>query len=695
MKVMKRLTAVVLSLILCASAFYPAYSADEVLDVPQIRITTKNGNGTSLKKSDGYIDASISITDTDNTTVSDSVVVKVRGNSTAFDSIGKKSYTFKFNKKKNLFSMGSGKKWALVSNVYDPTLARNYVAFSLAQKLGIQYTSNFKVAEVWMDGSFRGCYMLFEPVAEGKDRVDIDIEGNDGKKDFLLELESLRTEDDVTYITSNGIRFAISEPDPPEDDQVSYIKSTVDDIIDTLKSGTKEEIETKIDLESFSKYYILNEFLKTVDFNFSSVFYYYKDGKLYAGPPWDYDLSSGNVNKDFSANYASSYKTDGLFINDKNLYKFLCRYDWFNDLSKEVFIENYPYFMSIYSDGGVIDTFYKTYENAIKRNFSGEGWNVAFYYVNAMKYPLKTYEENYDFYVNWCKERVEWLTEYYDVDPSTVPSTEAPTSEETTAAEVSTSEETTAAAETTTQLITTEEPSTAVYTTEIPTTEALTTEPAETTAEPTETGAVSPTTSAPSTTAPKTEPTASSSVTEPIESTAEPLETTQPVETTPAVPAVKEPTEPAVMPLLCGNIYLKAGTTSELPAYNPFFNKARVINSGKNAVTLNNDKITALKKGAAEIKVTFGKTELIYKVNVIDNPKLNKKSVVIKKGKTISVKIIGKARSVNNKYKNTKYAKIISKKSAKKIKVRGLKKGKTTLKVFVNGYELKLKVKVK
>ena len=28
----------------------------------------------------------------------------------------------------------------------------------------------------------------------------------------------------------------------------------------------------------------------------SSVFFYYKDGKLYAGPAWDYDLSAGNIN---------------------------------------------------------------------------------------------------------------------------------------------------------------------------------------------------------------------------------------------------------------------------------------------------------------------------------------------------------------------------------------------------------------
>ena len=40
-------------------------------------------------------------------------------------------------------------------------------------------------------------------------------------------------------------------------------------------------------------------------------------------------------------------------------------------------------------------------------------------------------------------------------------------------------------------------------------------------------------------------------------------------------------------------------------------------------------------------------------------------------------------------------AKVTSKKSAKSLKIKGLKKGKTTLKITVNGVKLKLKVKVK
>ena len=660
---MKKITALVLSFIILTGLLVPVYAADETkIEVPKIKITTVSGIGTTLQKAMGYVDASISITDTDNTTVSDSIVVKVRGNSTAFESIAKKSYTFKFDKKKNVLNMGSGKKWALVSNIYDPTLARNYTAFSLAHELGIQYTSDYKVVEVWMDNSFRGCYLLFEPVDKGNDRVNINVNEND----FMLELEALREEDDVTYFKSNGIRFAVSEPDSPSAEDVSYMQSTMDDVISTVKNGSEEEIKSKIDIESFVKFYLLNEFLKTVDFDFSSVFYYYKDGKLYAGPPWDYDLSSGNVNADFSSRYASSYKTDGLFISNYNLYKWLCAKPWFYDLAKSEFTEHYGYFASIPADGGVIDSFYNTYENVIKRNFNDAGWPVNRYYVNVMKYPLSTYEENYDFYVNWCKERVDWLTEYFEVDPSTMPTT----------------------AEATTEIITTES---------VPATET-TFEPVESTSvEPTETTTAVETTIAEPTSTPFIEPTTSVPVTEPDETTTPYTDSTQLTEST-TEPVTADttapiPTEPFMPKSINFSVdaALKAGQT--LPFIFPNTGEFKISDT-KTAVVKNGE-IIALKKGEVTITEIIGNISLIHNLKVTTSPKLGKTSITVKKGKSKTVKIIGKAKAVNNKYKNTKKAKIVSKKSSSAIKIRGLKKGKTTLYVFVNGVKLKLKVKIK
>ena len=159
------------------------------MTVPQIRVTTENGNGTALQKEDGYQNAQITITDTDGSVLTNNCQLKVRGNTTALSWIEKKAFTVKFDKKTDVLGMGKGKKWALIANAFDPTLLRNYMALSLAKKLGLAYTSEFAFVRAVGGRLFRGCYLLFEPVQEGSDRVDIDIESNEGKKDFLIEYE--------------------------------------------------------------------------------------------------------------------------------------------------------------------------------------------------------------------------------------------------------------------------------------------------------------------------------------------------------------------------------------------------------------------------------------------------------------------------------------------------------------------------
>ena len=216
------------------SAFAADTDATWEMTVPQIRVTTENGNGTALQKEDGYQNAQITITDTDGSVLTNNCQLKVRGNTTALSWIEKKAFTVKFDKKTDVLGMGKGKKWALVANAFDPTLLRNYMAFSLAKKLGLAYTSEFRFTELWVDGVFRGCYFLTEPVQEGKDRVDIDIESNDGKNDFLIEYEARRQEDDVTYFTVQGLRFIASEPEEPDEAHPAAIERAEDDYYVTV-----------------------------------------------------------------------------------------------------------------------------------------------------------------------------------------------------------------------------------------------------------------------------------------------------------------------------------------------------------------------------------------------------------------------------------------------------------------------------
>lgn len=139
---------------------------------------------------------------------------------------------------------------------------------------------------------------------------------------------------------------------------------------------------------------------------------------------------------------------------------------------------------------------------------------------------------------------------------------------------------------------------------------------------------------------------------------------------------------------------LKAGAVLTLKVKNG--TAASYSSSNKAVATVKNGKVTALKKGSATIKVKIKSGETLKsKIIVTTSPTLSAKSITLKKGKTKTVKITGKASNVNNKYTNSKFAKITSKTSAAKLVVKGLKKGSTTIKIKVNGVTLKLKVKVR
>ncbi|MGN0461398.1 MAG: leucine-rich repeat protein [Ruminococcus sp.] len=165
--------------------------------------------------------------------------------------------------------------------------------------------------------------------------------------------------------------------------------------------------------------------------------------------------------------------------------------------------------------------------------------------------------------------------------------------------------------------------------------------------------------------------------------------TTQPVTTVPASPSIKVPK------ISLTKFSTNAGTVRTLKVTNGAVKSWSTSN--KKIATVKSGKVTSLNKGTAQITATLttGK-KLTCRVTVNSSPKLSKTTVSVKKGKTVKVTLTGKASAINNKYTNTKYAKITSKTSAKTITIKGLKKGTTTLKVKVNGVKtLSLRVKVK
>lgn len=410
---MKRLTLFLLTITAIFAFSFTALAAGTLT----VQIDTKEKNGRSLVKEMGWQKASLIVTDENGTVLAsdDSGQVKIRGNSTAGGE--KKPYNIRFSKKTDLFGSGAAKTYCLLANCFDPTLMRNSLALSLAKTMGLPMTPDFRQAEVYMDGVFMGSYQITGKIEAGKGRVDIDVE----KGDFLLECERERVEDGVTYVTVGGFRFSISEPEEPDEEQLAHIQKVLDELYETCGSGNYDLIQKKIDTDSFAKYYVLNEYFKSLDYGYSSTYFYCKDGKLYAGPVWDYDLSSGNVSGDkfFAYNVEAGQVntgktgTTGLF-SVQCWYSLLCKNRLFRDDIRDAFEKYSPDMKKIYEPDGGIDACLSLYGSLYERNYApvsdgGAGWVVSKDYSGLQRTPDQTFTENVEYLRTWLSNRFKWL----------------------------------------------------------------------------------------------------------------------------------------------------------------------------------------------------------------------------------------------------------------------------------------------
>ncbi len=178
-----------------------------------------------------------------------------------------------------------------------------------------------------------------------------------------------------------------------------------------------------------------------------------------------------------------------------------------------------------------------------------------------------------------------------------------------------------------------------------------------------------------------------------------PTENTQPTKASTIITITPEVQIPVSTYSRC----LKVGKSYKLSVKN-LDSKTKLTYKSSNSKivkTTSTGNLIALKKGKATVTMTLHRNKSVIgkvkcKITIKKDPSLSAKSVTVKKKQSVSVKIRGKASSINNKYTNTAKAKIISKPSSATIKVKGLKKGKTTLKIKVNGVKtLKLTVKIK
>ncbi|MBR2900839.1 MAG: CotH kinase family protein [Clostridia bacterium] len=352
--------------------------------------------------------------------------VNVRGNSTS--AAHKKAYNFKFTSKIDVLGMGKNKKWSLLANAYEKTLLRNKTVLDVAPQIGVPYTPDYKVVDVYMNDVLLGSYLLVDSVEVGSTRVDIDVDNNE----YLLELDYNTPDEDCYYFYSGvyNVKFAINEPEIEDltEDQKTYVEDLLTKAEQALQTGRISEIEKYFDLDSMSSFYLVLEFFKNVDVNTSSTRFHIKGGKIYGGPVWDFDLSSGNYREDY---YTSLYDSNGnsykgLWATTMPWFGALTNVSSFQNTVEEKFLEYQDIFVNLYADNingqNHIDETIDTYGESYARNYNEAGWKFAIETDGFVleRTPLPTYEANVEYYREWLKNRNEWLLEEWGLDNTTV-----------------------------------------------------------------------------------------------------------------------------------------------------------------------------------------------------------------------------------------------------------------------------------
>lgn len=242
-------------------------------------INLKEGATVTLYTADGTVDC-----------YDENSFLKGRGNTTWEKE--KRPYSLTLSRPGNLLGMGEATNWVLLANAYDDTNLRNKLVLDLASRSGLRWTPESRWVDVYLNGEYSGLYLLTEKIEVAENRLNIDAESGDFlcKIDPILRMDKMRD----PFLTAAGRPVEISYPGFLTRSNRRASEQLINRMEEIILSGEDLRDSTLIDLDSWIRRYLIDEISGNVDSDHASSYFYYTDGRFYAGPVWDYDLAFGN-----------------------------------------------------------------------------------------------------------------------------------------------------------------------------------------------------------------------------------------------------------------------------------------------------------------------------------------------------------------------------------------------------------------
>lgn len=278
---------------------------------------------------------------------------KLKGRGNATWDCEKRPYLLTLSDNGNLLDMGRAKKWVLLANAYDETNLNNKLAFDLASSVGFAWSPECQYVDLYLNGEYRGLYLLTEKIEIHPERLDLSIASGD----YLCMLELITRRDELEqYLESYMGRIVeictSNELSISDREYLSYLVYLLErDVI----SGEDLKFSKIMDLDSWVRRYLIDEISGNIDSDITSSFFYFSDGKCFAGPVWDYDMAFGNHarNRDPYAFIAKNEKKTPRFSSP--YYNALWNNDSFYQRMLEVYSSEFVPILQEMIDYGIDD----------------------------------------------------------------------------------------------------------------------------------------------------------------------------------------------------------------------------------------------------------------------------------------------------------------------------------------------------
>lgn len=253
------------------------------------------------------------------------LTASVRGASSA--EFPKKGYNIKFtdelgNKRAQaLLDLPAYERWALVAPwSFDFSYINNSFVYSLSNQMG-RWAPRTRLAEVFFNANgddvdssdYAGIYVVTDRIEAAKGRVDVaslsagDVSGPAVTGGYILKIDN-KADDELGWVTQGGYPnngySSVVLVSPKADDvapaQVDYIRDYVQRMENALfrdrENGWSQRTYLDyIDRGAWIDHHLLNTFVCNPDaFVRSAYFTKDRNGKLAAGPVWDFDRAIGS-----------------------------------------------------------------------------------------------------------------------------------------------------------------------------------------------------------------------------------------------------------------------------------------------------------------------------------------------------------------------------------------------------------------